>query len=93
MRTSKTVTTKTYAIAKHTVTFVADGVTVKTMTVDEGYVLKLMDYPTIPPKPNYHSLWSYRNSPITADTIVTGVYIPDDEPDITIPPTWKFNRI
>ena len=87
MRTSKTVTTKTYAIAKHTVTFVADGVTVKTMTVDEGYVLKLMDYPTIPPKPNYHSLWSYRNSPITADTIVTGVYIPDDEPDITIPPT------
>ena len=38
MRTSKTVTTKTYAVVTHTVTFVADGVTIKTMTVDAGYV-------------------------------------------------------
>ena len=150
MRTSKTVTTKTYAIAKHTVTFVADGVTVKTMTVDDGYVLKAsdypavpakagyigswnkyngsitsdrtiqasyrlpnrcvvtfkventvlktmtvdegyvltaFDYPAIPPKPNCHTIWSYHTKPITADTTVTGAYIPNEGPDITIPPT------
>ena len=59
----------------------------KTMTVDEGYVLTAFDYPAIPPKPSCHTIWSYHTKPITADTTVTGAYIPNEGPDITIPPT------
>ena len=37
-------TTRTYAVVQRTVTFVTNGKTVKTMTVDDSYVLQDFDY-------------------------------------------------
>ena len=68
-----------------TVTFKADNVVLKTMTVDEGYMLKLTDYPSIPPKPNYNGIWPSRTSPITTNTTITASYVPKDGSEITIP--------
>ena len=45
-----------YAVAPHTVTFVADGVTVKTMEVEDGYVLTDGDYPAVPEKDGYREV-------------------------------------
>ena len=51
IRTSKTVTRNTYRpVQTYIVTFVADGKTVKTMNVTEGYTLKDSDYPAVPEK-------------------------------------------
>lgn len=74
LRTSKTVTTKTYAVVTHTVTFVADGVTVKTMTVDDGYVLKNSDYPTVPAKAGYVGSWNKYTGPVTSDLTIQASY-------------------
>ena len=74
LRNSKTVITNTYAIVQHTVTFVADGVTVKTMTVDDGYVLKDSDYPAVPKKAGYHGNWNKYTGPITGDITIQASY-------------------
>ena len=74
LRTSKTVITNTYAIVRHTVTFVADGVTVKTMTVDDGYVLKDSDYPAVPKKAGYHGNWNKYTGSITGDITIQASY-------------------
>ena len=58
VRTSKSYTVKTYnVIPDYVVTFVADGKTVKTMTVEQGYKLKDSDYPTVPAKTGYTGEW------------------------------------
>ena len=38
-------------------TFTADGATVKTMTVEDGYTLKDSDYPAVPTKTGYTGEW------------------------------------
>ena len=54
IRTRKTVTRNTYRpVQTYKVTFVADGKTVKTMNVTEGYTLKDSDYPAVPTKSGY----------------------------------------
>ena len=62
------------ALAQYTVKFVADGVTVKTMTVYEGYVLKTADYPTVPEKAGYSGSWRRRTTAITSDVTIQAVY-------------------
>ena len=74
LRTEKTVTTKLYGLAEHTVTFTADGASVKTMTVEDGYVLKASDYPEIPEKTGYTGAWDKYAEPITQDVTVEAVY-------------------
>ena len=56
IRTSKTYTVETYE-GQHTVTFIADDTTVKTMTVGGGYILQDSDYPTVPDKTGYNGSW------------------------------------
>ena len=63
-----------YAVAPHTVTFVADGVTVKTMEVEDGYVLTDGDYPAVPEKEGYWGTWNVQTAPITQDTTIRAVY-------------------
>ena len=75
LRTEKTVTTKTYAVVQHTVTFVANGKTVKTMTVDDGYVLQDSDYPAIPERDGYRGEWDTYTSPITSNMTIQANYI------------------
>ena len=62
------------ALAQYTVKFVADGVTVKTMTVYEGYVLKIADYPAVPEKAGYNGSWRRRTTAITSDVTIQAVY-------------------
>ena len=58
IRTSKTYTVETFTqVPDYTVTFQADGATVKTMTVEDGYTLKDSDYPAVPTKTGYTGEW------------------------------------
>ncbi len=70
IRTSKTYTVET----QHTVTFVADGTTVKTMTVADGYTLKTSDYPTVPAKSGYTGSWNKYTEAIHANITIEAVY-------------------
>ena len=71
-------------IASHyTVTFKANGKTLKTMTVADGYVLKTSDYPTIPKRAGYTGSWP-KTGAIHANTTITAVYTKDS--GIVIPP-------
>ena len=73
IRTSKTYTVKTYEVQR-TVTFVADGRTVKTMTVNDGYVLQNSDYPTVPAKEGYNGSWQKYTDAIREDITITASY-------------------
>ncbi len=73
IRTSKTYTVETYE-TRYTVTFVADGTTVKTMTVADGYTLKDSDYPTVPTKSGYTGSWNKYTNAIHADITIEAVY-------------------
>ena len=75
IRTSKTYTVDVYEdIPQYTVTFVADGTTVKTMTVLDGYVLQNSDYPTIPEKEGYVGAWNKYTSAIHGNITITASY-------------------
>ena len=75
VRTSKSYTVKTYnVIPDYVVTFVADGKTVKTMTVERGYKLKDSDYPTVPAKTGYTGEWKKYTTAISTDVTVVAVY-------------------
>ena len=75
VRTSKSYTVKTYnVIPDYVVTFVADGKTVKTMTVEQGYKLKDSDYPTVPAKTGYTGEWKKYTTAISTDVTVVAVY-------------------
>ena len=65
------------ALAQYTVKFVADGVTVKTMTVYEGYVLKSSDYPAVPEKEGYNGAWSSYTSAIHENITISAAYLPN----------------
>ena len=60
----------------HTVTFVASGKTVKTLSVPDGYTLKSSDYPEVPPKTGYDGKWNQYTAPVTADITIQAVYTP-----------------
>ena len=75
LRTGKTVTVQTYA-ETHTVTFVADGETVETLTVEDGYVLQEEDYPAVPEKTGYSGTWTPYTLPVTADITIQASYAP-----------------
>ena len=73
IRTSKTYKVETYE-TQYTVTFVADGTTVKTMTVADGYTLKTSDYPTVPAKSGYTGSWNKYTNAIHANITIEAVY-------------------
>ena len=75
IRTSKTVTRNTYRpVQTYKVTFVADGKTVKTMNVTEGYTLKDSDYPAVPEKAGYTGAWQRYTSPVQSNVTVSVTY-------------------
>ena len=75
IRTSKTVTRNTYRpVQTYKVTFVADGKTVKTMNVTEGYTLKDSDYPAVPEKAGYTGAWQRYPSPVQSNVTVSATY-------------------
>ena len=69
----------------HTVTFKANGKTVKTMVVPDGYVLQDSDYPPIPPRVGYKGSWSKVTTAIRRDTVIYASYMPNGG-GIVIPP-------
>ena len=75
IRTRKTVTRNTYRpVQTYKVTFVADGKTVKTMNVTEGYTLKDSDYPAVPEKAGYTGAWKRYPSPVKSNVTVSATY-------------------
>ena len=75
IRTSKTYTVETFTqLPDYTVTFTADGATVKTMTVEDGYVLKDSDYPAVPSKTGYTGEWVKYTSAIHSNVTVQAKY-------------------
>ena len=63
-------------VPDYTVTFQADGATVKTMTVEDGYTLKTSDYPAIPAKIGYKGSWEKYTAAIHSDITINAVYEP-----------------
>ena len=55
-------------------TFQADGATVKTMTVEDGYVLKDSDYPAVPTKTGYTGEWVKYTSAVHSNVTVQAKY-------------------
>ena len=75
IRTSKTYTVETFTqLPDYTVTFTADGTTVKTMTVEDGYTLKDSDYPAVPTKTGYTGEWVKYTSAIHSNVTVQAKY-------------------
>ena len=75
IRTSKTYTVDTFTqVPDYTVTFTADGTTVKTMTVEDGYVLKDSDYPAVPSKTGYTGEWVKYTSAVHSNVTVQAKY-------------------
>ena len=75
IRTSKTYTVETFTqVPDYTVTFQADGTAVKTMTVEDGYVLKDSDYPAVPSKTGYTGEWVKYTSAIHSNVTVQAKY-------------------
>ena len=75
IRTSKTYTVETFTqVPDYTVTFTADGATVKTMTVEDGYTLKDSDYPAVPAKSGYTGEWVKYTSAIHSNVTVQAKY-------------------
>ena len=75
IRTSKTYTVETFTqVPDYTVTFQADGATVKTMTVEDGYVLKDSDYPAVPTKTGYTGEWVKYTSAVHSNVTVQVKY-------------------
>ena len=75
IRTSKTYTVETFTqVPDYTVTFQADGATVKTMTVEDGYTLKDSDYPAVPTKTGYTGEWVKYTAAIHSNVTVQAKY-------------------
>ena len=75
IRTSKTYTVETFTqVPDYTVTFTADGATVKTMTVEDGYTLKDSDYPAVPTKTGYTGEWVKYTSAVHSNVTVQAKY-------------------
>ena len=78
IRTSKTYTVETFTqVPDYTVTFQADGTTVKTMTVEDGYTLKDSDYPAVPTKTGYTGEWAKYTSAVHSNVTVSATYMKD----------------
>ncbi|MCH5323584.1 MAG: S8 family serine peptidase [Eubacterium sp.] len=75
----------------HSVTFVADGETVATITVEDGYTLTDADYPAVPAKDGYTGEWEKYTDPITEDIVINAVYteIPAEKPDEPVVPEYN----
>ena len=75
IRTSKTYTVETFTqVPDYTVTFQADGATVKTMTVEDGYTLKDSDYPAVPTKTGYTGEWVKYTAAVHSNVTVQAKY-------------------
>ncbi|HRX14232.1 MAG TPA: InlB B-repeat-containing protein, partial [Eubacteriales bacterium] len=63
------------AATTYDVTFVADGTTVSTLTVEEGEAVAASAFPTVPAKEGYVGVWNVTSiAAVTANTTVTAVY-------------------
>jgi len=60
-----------YTIKTYTVTYVADGVTVNTQTVDHGSDATV---PEVPAKEGYNGAWDHSGQNITTNTTINAVY-------------------
>lgn len=77
---------------KYTVTYVADGVTVDSLTVNAGGSVSAV--PAVPAKEGYIGAWDHDGTNITADTVITAVYTRAIDPvvaDIYLPKTGIIN--
>ena len=85
--TADLVVNAVYRTNTYTVTFVADGVVVGTVTVSHGDVLTDEDYPPVPEKEGYTGEWMKVTEPITGPVTVEAVYtaIPT-EPEVPTEP-------
>ena len=61
-------------VPDYTVTFQADGATVKTMTVEDGYTLKDSDYPAVPTKTGYTGEWVKYTAAVHSNVTVQATY-------------------
>ena len=52
----------------------ADGETVKTISVYSGYKLTDSDYPRVPYKAGYEGSWQKRTAPVTSNVTINAVY-------------------
>ena len=64
-------------VPDYTVTFQADGATVKTMTVEDGYTLKDSDYPAVPTKTGYTGEWVKYTLAVHSNVTVSATYTKD----------------
>ena len=71
----------------YTVTFIADGVTVKTMTVKYGYSIGPLNSPDVPEKEGYLGRWDPLRTTVRMDTVIRAVYTKTDGGggNITVP--------
>ena len=79
-------------IEKFTVSYVADGVTVDTFTVNAGGSVSAV--PAVPAKEGYIGAWDHDGSNITADTVINAVYTRVIDPvvaNIYLPQTGIIN--
>ena len=68
-----------YSTGTHTVKFLGLRLSViKTMTVEDGYVLKSSDYPAVPKKKGFIGKWNTYDDPIHSDITITATYVRDD---------------
>ena len=64
----------TYTVNTYTITFVADGKTVSTVTKAYGETLTDADYPPVPAKAGFVGEWSKVTDPVTGNLTITAVY-------------------
>ena len=68
-----------YSTGTHTVKFLGLRlIVIKTMTVEDGYVLKRSDYPAVPKKKGFIGKWNTYDDPIHSDITITATYVRDD---------------
>ena len=68
-----------YSTGTHTVKFLGLRlIVIKTMTVEDGYVLKRSDYPAVPKKNGFIGKWNTYDDPIHSNITISATYVRDD---------------
>ncbi|WP_337399215.1 hypothetical protein [Congzhengia sp.] len=76
-------------VEKFTVTFVADGVTVDTITKNVGETVAVSEFPAVPEKAGYTGAWDTTEA-VTATKTVTAVYTPASVVPSADAPIYNF---
>ena len=68
-----------YSTGTHTVKLLGLRlIVIKTMTVEDGYVLKRSDYPAVPKKNGFIGKWNTYDDPIHSNITISATYVRDD---------------